>query len=59
MIGTAACKIVEKLGSMLTAPWGSELPLMMMAHVASSHLWYHDGKLNYMQCMLDAGDYHW
>lgn len=49
----------EKLGSMVTAPWGSELPLMMMAHVASSHLWYHDGQLNYMQCLLGDGDYHW
>lgn len=49
----------ELLGSTVTAPWGAELPLMMMAHVASSHVWYHDAQLNYIQCLLGDGEYHW
>lgn len=49
----------ERLQSTVTAPWGSELPLIMLAHVASSHLWYHDGQLNYIQCLLGDGGYHW
>jgi hypothetical protein len=33
--------------------------MMMIAHVVSSHLWYHDGQLNYIQCLPGDGDYHW
>lgn len=48
-----------RLQSMVTAPWGAEMPLMMVAHVVTSHLWYHDAQLNYIQCLLGDGDYHW
>lgn len=49
----------ERLGTTVTAPWGAEMPLMMIAHVVSSHIWYHDAQLNYMQCLLGDGGYHW
>lgn len=47
------------LNSTVTAPWGAEMPLIMIAHVVSSHIWYHDAQLNYIQCLLGDGAFHW
>ena len=41
------------------APWGMESKLYEFAQIAISHIWYHDGQLNYVQCLLGDGDYHW
>jgi hypothetical protein len=49
----------ERLCSMVTAPCGDTMPLSILAHIASSHLWYHDGQLNYIQSLLGDKDYHW
>jgi hypothetical protein len=49
----------ERLGSTVTAPWGAQMPLIMIAHVASSHIWYLDAQLNYIQCLLGDDKYHW
>ncbi len=63
----AASAFVEALGQaddarltgMVTAPWGAEMPLIMIAHIVSSHIWYHDGQLNYIQCLLGDNQFHW
>jgi hypothetical protein len=49
----------ETLSSSVTAPWGLTAPLFTIAHITSSHIWYHDGQLNYIQCLLGDGKYHW
>ena len=47
------------LNKVVMAPWGLEAPLLSLAHVISSHIWYHDGQLNFIQCLLGDGKYHW
>lgn len=54
----AACS-EEKLQTPIMAPWGMESPLFGLAQVAVSHLWYHDGQLNYIQCLLGDEKVHW
>lgn len=49
----------ETLNSKVMAPWGMETPLFTMAHIAVNHLWYHDGQLNYVQCLLGDDKVHW
>lgn len=49
----------ETLQKTAAAPWGMEAPLYGFAQMAISHIWYHDGQLNYVQCLLGDGDYHW
>lgn len=49
----------ETLNSTVMAPWGMETPVFMMAQIAVSHVWYHDGQLNYVQCLLGDEKVHW
>ena len=49
----------ETLNSAVMAPWGMEAPLFSLAHIAVSHVWYHDGQLNYKQCLLGDEKVHW
>jgi len=49
----------ETLMKPAMAPWNMEMPLFSFAEIAASHLWYHDGQLNYIQCLLGDGAYHW
>ncbi len=49
----------DALNAKIMAPWGMESPLFGMAQVAASHLWYHDGQLNYIQCLLGDEKIHW
>ena len=49
----------EALLSSLTAPWGMESTLYGIAQITASHLWYHDGQLNYIQCLLGDDQVHW
>lgn len=49
----------ETLMKTAMAPWNMEAPLYSFAEIAASHLWYHDGQLNYIQCLLGDGAYHW
>jgi len=39
-------------------PWGAQ-SLYSTAQTAVSHLWYHDGQLNYVQALLGDGEVHW
>lgn len=49
----------ETLNKTITPPWQMAAPLYMICNVAVSHIWYHDGQLNYIQCLLGDGDVHW
>ena len=49
----------ETLQKTATAPWGMDAPLYSFAQIAISHIWYHDGQLNYVQCLLGDPAYHW
>jgi hypothetical protein len=49
----------EDLAKTVTAPWQMDAPLYMIAQIAVSHLWYHDGQLNYIQCLLGDEKVHW
>lgn len=47
------------LNASVMAPWGMEAPLFTLAHIAVSHVWYHDGQLNLIQCLLGDDKVHW
>lgn len=49
----------ETLNSVVMPPWQMESPLFIIAQVAVSHIWYHDGQLNYIHCLLGDGKVHW
>lgn len=49
----------ESLQSVVTPPWQMAAPLFMLAQIAVSHVWYHDGQLNYIQCLLGDDKVHW
>ena len=49
----------EDLNRTIMAPWQMESPLFGLAQVAVSHLWYHDGQLNYIHCLLGDDKVHW
>lgn len=49
----------ESLQKMVMTPFGMEMPLFMVAQISVSHLWYHDGQLNYIQCLLGDDKIHW
>lgn len=49
----------EALGETIMPPWQMEAPLFMIAQIAVSHIWYHDGQLNYIQCLLGDDKVHW
>jgi hypothetical protein len=49
----------ETLGKVITPPWKMDAPLFMIAQIAVSHVWYHDGQLNYIHCLLGDSKVHW
>ena len=49
----------ESLNAIVTPPWKMDAPLFMLAQIAVSHVWYHDGQLNYIQSLLGDGEVHW
>lgn len=50
----------ETLGAMITPPWGGEaMPVVVLANIASSHIWYHDGQINFIQALNGDGKVHW
>lgn len=49
----------EALQAVVTPPWQMDAPLFMLAQIAVSHVWYHDGQLNYIQCLLGDDKVHW
>lgn len=49
----------EQLNAVITPPWQMPAPLIMICNIAVSHIWYHDGQLNYIQSLLGDGEVHW
>ena len=49
----------DQLNRVAMAPWQMPTPVMTLAHIAVSHVWYHDGQLNYIQGMLGDEKVHW
>ena len=36
-----------------------DAPVYMIAQIMVSHIWYHDGQLNYIQSLLGDEKVHW
>jgi hypothetical protein len=49
----------DALNEVVTPPWQMPAPLFMLANIAVSHVWYHDGQLNYIQALLGDDKIHW
>ena len=49
----------EFLQSSIMTPWQMPTPALMVAHIAVSHIWYHDGQFNYIQSLLGDEKVHW
>jgi hypothetical protein len=49
----------EKLNHVIMTPWQMPTSLYSLSHTAASHIWYHDGQLNYIQCLLGDEKVHW
>ena len=49
----------DVLNSVVAAPWGMPTPVMTLAHISVSHVWYHDGQFNYIQSLLGDEKVHW
>ncbi|MEZ0326593.1 MAG: hypothetical protein ACAH95_11875 [Fimbriimonas sp.] len=49
----------ETLNAEVMPPWQMPTPLYSLCQMAVSHVWYHDGQLNYIQCLLGDDQVHW
>ncbi|HVT10781.1 MAG TPA: hypothetical protein VHE55_00825 [Fimbriimonadaceae bacterium] len=49
----------ETLNSTVTPPWQMPTPLYSLCQIAVSHIWYHDGQLNYIHCLLGDNKIYW
>ncbi len=49
----------ETLNKVITPPWQMDAPVYMIAQIMVSHIWYHDGQLNYIQSLLGDEKVHW
>jgi hypothetical protein len=49
----------DHLNSMVTAPWGQQAPVYLLAQISMNHIWYHDGQLNYIQALNGDDQVHW
>lgn len=49
----------ETLNKTVTPPWKLDCTVYMLAQITASHIWYHDGQLNYIQALLGDEKVHW
>lgn len=49
----------SQLAAEIVAPWGAPISVYSLAHIAASHMGYHDGQLNYIQSLYGDGEMHW
>ena len=49
----------EGLNRLAPVPWDPTMTVFGLAHTAATHVFYHDGQLNYIQCMLGDDKIHW
>lgn len=55
----AAIERVEDFGKEVMAPWGQPISIYRLITVTIGHMWYHDGQINYLQCLYGDGEFHW
>ncbi len=66
-IETSTSAVIDALGTVsdealqteIPMYWGGSMPLYQFAHLAISHMAYHDGQLNYIQSLFGDTDIHW
>lgn len=49
----------DDLSREVVAPWGARMSAFSLAHIAGTHMQYHDGQLNYFQCLHGDDAMHW
>lgn len=49
----------EDLNKEVMAYWGEPITLYRFIHTAGVHMAYHDGQVNYLQCLHGDGAVHW
>lgn len=49
----------DTLNTVITTPWGMESSIYSLSHIAASHIWYHDGQINYIQALNGDEKVHW
>ena len=49
----------QELTREVTAYWGQPMPLYRLIHAAAVHMAYHDGQVNYIQCLYGDAKVHW
>ncbi|HEY3782707.1 MAG TPA: hypothetical protein VGL56_16615 [Fimbriimonadaceae bacterium] len=49
----------EQLARDVKAPWGEDKKAYELAVIAVIHMAYHDGQVNYIQCLFGDGTNHW
>ena len=49
----------QELTREVTAYWGQQMPLYKLIHAAAVHMAYHDGQVNYIQCLYGDSAIHW
>jgi hypothetical protein len=49
----------ETFAREITTPWGMQMSIGMTVNVCSSHIWYHDGQINYIQLISGDENVHW
>lgn len=60
-------KLIDIVGSLddaqivstIVAPWGQSYPAWKLALLASDHMGYHDGQINYIQTLFNDVQNHW
>jgi hypothetical protein len=59
LAGAVGAASNETLNKTVMAPWQMETPLFMMAMIAVSHIWYHDGQLNFIHALGGDDKIYW
>ena len=49
----------DSLTKLVMAPFGLEMAMFMICQIAVNHIWYHDGQLNYIHCLLGDDKMYW
>jgi hypothetical protein len=49
----------ERFNTVVTAPFGVDMPISAICNMFVNHLWYHDGQLNLIQALNGDETVHW
>jgi len=56
---TIASVPAEQMTAKFPMPWGEEFTGYQLANLAVNHILYHDGQLNFLQCLHGDQQMHW